>query len=405
MPDRGHMTRETQVMILASEGFTDKQIASYLGISADTVSTYWRRILARFGAASRTEVIAKMVQQQAAEAISNTNKENRNLKAEIEQRAIAEQQLAANTERLSLLMDGIDTGVLFLTEDMLILYTNKAFCEIFELEQRPHELVGEGAQLLTSVMPAILEDNKAFQDRTSELFERGESVKADRIALANGKIIERSYEKIKVDDASFGHLLLHRDVTNIIRANESLQYQSDFSKLLSNIAPHMIGATDGEQETAINYALSQVGQFAGVDRSYIFRFNFETQTMSCTNEWCEKGISAEIDNLKHLPMNVFPWFMNQIMEGKAIVVQDVQMLGDEAKSERDSFTEQGIHSLIAMPLLSSESDALGFIGFDSVRAKRNWDAKISEVLMPLSNMVSAISERGTSIKRESTTAL
>ena len=51
--------REEQVLVLASGGLTDKEIAVRLGISPDTVGTYWRRILAKYRASSRTEVVAK----------------------------------------------------------------------------------------------------------------------------------------------------------------------------------------------------------------------------------------------------------------------------------------------------------------------------------------------------------
>ncbi len=52
-------------MLLAAEGLTDKEIASRLGLSAETVGTYWRRILAKHNAASRTEVVAKVIELRA----------------------------------------------------------------------------------------------------------------------------------------------------------------------------------------------------------------------------------------------------------------------------------------------------------------------------------------------------
>jgi DNA-binding CsgD family transcriptional regulator len=394
MQDRGHMTRETQVMILASEGFTDKQIATYLGISADTVSTYWRRILARFGAASRTEVIAKMVQQQAAEAIAKATAENNELKAEIAQRAIVEQQLAATSERLNLLMDGISTGVLFLTEESLILYANGSFKKMFDLADQQEELVGTGPQLLDGLMRSVVKDFQAVEAKTMAIIRSGEPVKEDRIELKNGRIIERSYQKIKVDDQSYGHLFLHRDITETCRINQSLTFQSEFAKLLSLVAPSLINAVGRDFSAAIDNALSRVGTFARVDRAYMFQFDFDNNSISCTNEWCAKGISGEKENLQNLPMSLFGWWMRQIMEGQAVLLDDVSTLGSEAKAERDSLMEQGIQSLVCVPMLGQNGDALGFIGFDSVRTKRVWDEKIIEVITPLSSMVSALLERG-----------
>ena len=56
-------TREEQVIRYAADGYTDKEIAQNLGLSIDTVSTYWRRILVRTGCSSRTQVIAQVTKQ------------------------------------------------------------------------------------------------------------------------------------------------------------------------------------------------------------------------------------------------------------------------------------------------------------------------------------------------------
>jgi len=58
-------SRQDQILLLAAEGMTDKEIAGRLGLSAETVGTYWRRILAKHNAASRTEVVAKVIELRA----------------------------------------------------------------------------------------------------------------------------------------------------------------------------------------------------------------------------------------------------------------------------------------------------------------------------------------------------
>jgi PAS domain S-box-containing protein len=55
--------REREVLFLAGEGLTDKEIALRLNIAAKTVRTYWDRMRAKFDAASRTEVLAKALQK------------------------------------------------------------------------------------------------------------------------------------------------------------------------------------------------------------------------------------------------------------------------------------------------------------------------------------------------------
>ncbi len=72
--------REEQVLVLAAGGLTDKEIAIRLGISPDTVGTYWRRILAKYQAASRTEVVAKYAEDRGKAAVENLKYVNECLK-------------------------------------------------------------------------------------------------------------------------------------------------------------------------------------------------------------------------------------------------------------------------------------------------------------------------------------
>ncbi|MDR3691532.1 MAG: LuxR C-terminal-related transcriptional regulator [Fimbriimonas sp.] len=72
--------REEQVLVLAAGGLTDKEIAIKLGISPDTVGTYWRRILAKYQAASRTEVVAKYAEDRSKAAVENLQYVNECLK-------------------------------------------------------------------------------------------------------------------------------------------------------------------------------------------------------------------------------------------------------------------------------------------------------------------------------------
>lgn len=69
-------SRQDQILLLAAEGLTDKEIAARLSLSPETVGTYWRRILSKYSAASRTEVVAKVIRLQAEANISEVAEVN-----------------------------------------------------------------------------------------------------------------------------------------------------------------------------------------------------------------------------------------------------------------------------------------------------------------------------------------
>src|SRR5688500_16170551 len=60
--------REGQIMLLAADGLTDKEIAQRLGISAGSIRTYWDRMRQKLNAKSRGEIIARALREAYTEA-------------------------------------------------------------------------------------------------------------------------------------------------------------------------------------------------------------------------------------------------------------------------------------------------------------------------------------------------
>lgn len=52
--------QEGKVLTYSAEGFSDKEIAQQLGISLDTVRTYWQRIRSKVGGGTRAELVARL---------------------------------------------------------------------------------------------------------------------------------------------------------------------------------------------------------------------------------------------------------------------------------------------------------------------------------------------------------
>ena len=55
------VTREIEMLALAAIGHTDQGIAERLDIQTSTVSAYWKRVLERLGARTRTEAVAAVM--------------------------------------------------------------------------------------------------------------------------------------------------------------------------------------------------------------------------------------------------------------------------------------------------------------------------------------------------------
>lgn len=57
--------REHTVLSYAAQGYTDEMVSHELGIKRGTVNSYWIRIRGKLGNLSRSELVARFVQQNA----------------------------------------------------------------------------------------------------------------------------------------------------------------------------------------------------------------------------------------------------------------------------------------------------------------------------------------------------
>lgn len=65
-PGKPLSEREAEIVQLAAQGKSDKEIAAALDISIGTLGTYWARIRAKRGMRWRTEIVAQFVREQIA---------------------------------------------------------------------------------------------------------------------------------------------------------------------------------------------------------------------------------------------------------------------------------------------------------------------------------------------------
>jgi len=144
-----------------------------------------------------------------------------------------------------------------------------------------------------------------------------------------------------------------------------------FQSVLNRVSTKFINLPPGEIDAGIDEALESIGRFMEVDRSYVFQFSGDKKTMTCTHEWCAKGITPQIDRLQDVPVETFAWSNRKLLAGRILHVPDVASLPPEAESERQEFKRQEIRSLLTVPMIYLE-ETMGFLGFDAVREKKHW---------------------------------
>ncbi|MCL7454454.1 MAG: GAF domain-containing protein, partial [Anaerolineae bacterium] len=177
----------------------------------------------------------------------------------------------------------------------------------------------------------------------------------------------------------------HTDISDQKRAEAALQYRAAFESIVSSISTDFINMPLEEIDSGIHQALRVVGEFMGVDRSYVFRFSEDYGWMDCTHEWSAPGVEPQIDSLQGLSVEELVWSNRQLLRGESLHIPRVADLPPEAGAERQEFERQGIQSLIAVPMVYRGA-TVGFVGFDSVREPKVW----SEDSIQLLHLVAAV---------------
>ena len=176
------------------------------------------------------------------------------------------------------------------------------------------------------------------------------------------------------------------------KAEEALKYRAEFERVISNISTDFINLTSSEIDSGISRALQAIGEFAGIDRSYVFQYYNNGTMMDNTHEWCKEGIGPQIQRLKGMPVEIFPWFLEIIKRLDTVYIPKVRNLPPEASAEKKEFQEEGIRSLVAVPLVSS-GVSIGFFGFDSVLEEKTWSQDVITLLKLAGNAIANALER------------
>lgn len=180
--------------------------------------------------------------------------------------------------------------------------------------------------------------------------------------------------------------MLFIDIT-IHRQNEKeIQKRLDMEMVVSDISNDFVRLNKNNLDESVKNALCKIGEFAGVDRTYIFLFSEDGQFCNNTHEWCREGISSELENLQQVPIDAIPWWMSILRRFETIHIPSVSNLPPDAKNEREILEAQNIQSVLVIPLLTSNR-LIGFLGFDSVSEIKNWAEEDIVLLKMLGNIL------------------
>jgi len=173
------------------------------------------------------------------------------------------------------------------------------------------------------------------------------------------------------------YIAVKENITERKALEEDIMRQNNLRKLLMEIASGFINIPLEEVDMAIQKALEDLGKFVHADRSYTFDYDWEKDVCNNTYEWCADGITAEIENLQNVPLNMMKDWVEAHSKGESMYIPDLFQL--PFGNVREILEPQGIKSLLSVPMLIN-SNCIGFVGFDSVRQHHVYSSADQQLL-------------------------
>ena len=258
-----------------------------------------------------------------------------------------------------------------------------------QIDIKRKDEIGYLASAFNSMTASLQKTTTSIENLNQEIAERKRAQEALERAHdeLDNRVKERTADLAKANEE------LQEEIDERKRAEEALRYRVEFQSLISTISTRLIGLRSDEIDMGINDTIQSIGEFARVDRSYVFLFDDDGTKATNTHEWCAEGVEPQIENLKDMPVQEeLPWFAKKIKRHEVFHVPVVDNLPHEASAEKKHFQMRNIQSLVVVPMIV-KTTLIGFLGFDSVRSQKSWPDDIVTLLRLVGESIANALER------------
>jgi len=341
---------------------------------------------------------------------------------------------------LEAVLKSTDAGILAVDRNGNICNYNQKFLEMWGLSASQGKLsrstFGTVKNTIETGFPFAreeLKDPQGFLQNAIEVSADSDTQISELLEFKNGKIIELNSLPSKVGAKTVGRVWSFRDVTELKKVEQSLQYRIEFTQLIANLSTHFISQPLSEIDKGIARTLEAIATLIGFDRSYIYLLSFDKTRADKTYEWCGESIPA-VKNSTDKPIDIaqIPWIAEKLDRAECLYIAEIgelpppkiaeiaYLLGQNpAQFQTDSPSQtvnqtatasipssgaslnnlefknplkNNIKSLIIIPLICSKN-LVGFLGFDGLQQTASRATEISTQLKMVGEMLAKVLER------------
>lgn len=209
----------------------------------------------------------------------------------------SEEKLIESENRLSTLILNLDSGIVLEDENRNIVLTNKKFCELFNIDAQPSDLIGKDCSTSSEQNKILFKDPTAFIKRMQDIDKAKKIVIGDELEMVDGKILERNYMPITIGEKSKGFLWTFTDVTLKRTYRKSLEVQKQkYYNIIANMNLGLVEVNNNDEILMINQSFTEMSGYSEVEvkgkkAAEIFSAEGGTEIIKEENKKRQKGQS------------------------------------------------------------------------------------------------------------------
>ncbi len=291
-------------------------------------------------------------------------KENAELKNQLFEQSIKEEEAKRNSERATLVMENISEVIFQLNAGDELIYLNPAWekltgLSISESLGNPlhNYFHGEESEKSKQFFSHIKSKGQKETKLITRFLTQHQTYKWVEINCK--KILDPQGNAVGV----FGTL---KDYSEIKQTEENLKSNARFEKLIATISTAFINIPLTKINQGITAALKVIGMFFNVDRSYLFLCSETEHTYIKTHEWIGNEVSRSIIHSQKMGSPSLSYIEEKLISFETVYIHDVSQLPIEIEPLKKILQRSKIKTIVILPLIYS-NELIGFLGFDAIQ--------------------------------------
>ncbi|MEG2852828.1 MAG: histidine kinase, partial [Hydrogenoanaerobacterium sp.] len=138
-----------------------------------------------------------------------------------------------------------------------------------------------------------------------------------------------------------------------------------------------------DKNSAINAVLGLIGKHYNVSRSYVFENSYDDTYMTNTFEWCNDGISPQMENLKMVPYAAVGDYKQNFNANGIFYMSDISKVSENLRAILEP---QDIKNMIQFSIIK-DGKFKGYIGFDECNKDECANKQVVSELQSISNIL------------------